>query len=137
MMRKTGGHHGWNLCSKSVSLFNASCMLIHTRVSVICTVWIVWMVLFAHSVSITTKIIVLFRFVSCYNHWIHRSFVISTVVCSCCSFTLWHIYCVPVTVVRKTITFPLDLVLFLFSVSTQPIIHKFPFIVRNYHTPMV
>lgn len=74
----------------------------------------------------------------CYSHWIHQCFVIFTVVVfSCCSFTLWHIYCVPVIVVRKTITFPFDLVLLLFSISTQPIIHKFPFIVCNHHAPMV
>jgi hypothetical protein len=62
MMVITDGHHGWNLCWKRISLFNANYMLILTRVNVICIVWIVWMVLFVLFVLLITKITVLFRF---------------------------------------------------------------------------
>ena len=70
MMRTTGGHHGWILCSKSISLFNASYMLIRTRANVTCIAWIAWMVLSALSALPTTKIIALFRFTfHCQIYW--------------------------------------------------------------------
>lgn len=64
MMMTIGGHHGCSHFWKKASLFNASYMLILTRVNVICIVWIVWMVLSVLSVSLTIRIIVLSRFVN-------------------------------------------------------------------------
>lgn len=62
MMKTIGGHHGWSHCSKRVFLFNASYMLILTRVNVTCIAWTVRMVLSVLSVSHTTRITVPFRF---------------------------------------------------------------------------
>lgn len=63
MRRTTGGHHGWSHCWRRASLSNARYMLILTKVSVTCTVWIVWMALSAPYAWPITETTVLFRFV--------------------------------------------------------------------------
>ena len=53
---------GWKLYSKISSLKHASCIVITLSMDAICTSWIAWTVLFALSVSKTTKTIMLFRY---------------------------------------------------------------------------
>lgn len=70
-MRKiTDGRHGWNLYWMNTFLFNASYMPTHTRVNVICIVWIAWMGLYVHSVCLIIKTTVLFRYAMCFFFWV-------------------------------------------------------------------
>lgn len=71
LMRKiTDGRHGWNLYWMNTFLFNASYMPTHTRVNVICIVWIAWMGLYVHSVCLIIKTTVLFRYAMCFFFWV-------------------------------------------------------------------
>lgn len=73
LMRKiTDGRHGWNLYWMNTFLFNASYMPTHTRVNVICIVWIAWMGLYVHSVCLIIKTTVLFRYAMCFFFWVKK-----------------------------------------------------------------